>query len=376
MKAENKRILLITHGFYPEQTPRAFRATELAKEFCRQGHHVTVMAPEKKNVQILLDEFPIEFISLGKLNWKIPKINRMGAFGNVINKITNRSFPLFFAFPDIELIPKIHKVLKSNTSKWDVVISIAVPYPIHWSVATVWKNKKGSNIADTWIADCGDPYCIQENDTYQPPFYFHWIEKWFMRKVDFVTVPTNTSFKGYFPEFHSKIKVIPQGFRFDDIIQHPTIEDGTIRFGYGGSFILGKRDPKEFLEFLVGLDSSFSFEFHVFTTFQDFILPYSERDKRIILHPPMERKKMLEQLSTFNFVVNFANQGTTQTPSKLIDYAIIDKPILNIETGNFNSSTVLEFLNQNYQSQFKIADKNEYRIENVTKSFLRLIDNE
>jgi hypothetical protein len=372
-----KKILIITHGFFPEQTPRAFRATELAKELCRQGHYVTVMAPEKNNINSLLEKYPIEFLSLGKLTWKLPKLRRLGFFSRLINKFINRILPLFFAFPDIELVFKIYKKLKQTDRKWDLLISIAVPYPIHWGVATIWSsNKNENNFAKLWIADCGDPYCIQENDTFQPPIYFHWIEKWFMRKVNFITVPTCDSYRGYFSEFHNKIRVIPQGFKFDDIKKSKVIQDDIVRFGYGGSFILGKRDPSELLSFLSGLDNSINFEFHIFTTFTNMVERFAQNDKRIVLHTPMDRVELLEYFSSLNFVVNFSNQGNIQTPSKLIDYVIIEKPILNIVTGNLNQNDVLNFLKGDYTSQYKISNPESYRIEEVTKLFLSLIENE
>jgi hypothetical protein len=369
-----KKILIITHGFFPELTPRAFRATELAKEFCRQGHYVTVMAPEKNNINTLLEKYPIEFLSLGKLTWKLPKLRRLGFFSRLINKFINRILPLFFAFPDIELVFKIYKKLKQTDRKWDLLISIAVPYPIHWGVSTIWSSNK-NNFAKLWIADCGDPYCIQENDTFQPPFYFHWIEKWFMRKVNFITVPTRDSYRGYFSEFHNKIRVIPQGFKFDDIKKRKVIQDDKVRFGYGGSFILGKRDPSELLSFLSGLDNSINFEFHIFTTFTNMVDKFAQNDKRIVLHTPIDRVELLEYFSGLNFVVNFSNQGTIQTPSKLIDYVIIEKPILNIVTGNLNQNEVLNFLKGDYTGQYKIPNPESYRIEEVTKSFLSLIEN-
>ena len=43
-----KRILIVSRSFYPDNSPRAFRTTELSKEFARQGHHVTVITPRVK----------------------------------------------------------------------------------------------------------------------------------------------------------------------------------------------------------------------------------------------------------------------------------------------------------------------------------------
>lgn len=369
---DKKNILIVASGFYPDQSPRSFRATELAKEFSRQGHRVTIMVPHKENIHPFLVEYGIEYINLGKLTWKIPNMNGLGKIGALFNKVVNRLLPLLFEFPKIEHYFKVKRKLKAEKRKYDLLISIAVPYPIHWGVAAVWKKEKSKNTAPIWIADCGDPYCIQENDIYQPPFYFRWIEKWFMRKVDFITVPTETSYRGYFPEFHSKIKVIPQGFRFEDIEKKVTLQDGIIRFGYGGSFALNRRDPKELLQFLTNMDDSIQFEFHVFTNHSKFVKPFSKKDQRIKLHNPTSRTELLKTLSEFQFVVNLANFGTAQTPSKLIDYAIIDKPVLEIQTGNLDREIVLQFLKGNYENKIPINHPNRYRIENVVTQFLKL----
>ncbi|HMN33736.1 MAG TPA: glycosyltransferase [Chitinophagaceae bacterium] len=371
-----KKILIITHGFYPQQSPRSFRATELAKEFCRQNHEVTVMAPYRKGIEAILKEYPIIFKSLGSLNLRIFNFQGLGIVGRLYNKAVNRLLPLLFEYPMMELFFKVRKLLKSETTRYDILISIAVPYPIHWGVASVWNKKnKIINIAALWVADCGDPYSLRENDTFRPPFYFRWVEKWFMRKVDYVSVPTVNSFKGYFPEFHHKLRVISQGFRFEDITCKPTITDGIVRFGYGGSFIPGWRDPRELLDFLCSLPPDWKFEFHVFTSQEHFIKPYAKYDNRIILHSLVSRNILLETLSSYQFVVNFANKGTAETPSKIIDYAIINKPVLNIDTGSLDKELVLSFLKGDYSRQLRIENIYQYRIENVTARFLSLLGN-
>lgn len=368
-----KKILIVTHGFFPEQTPRAFRATELAKELCRQGHEVTVMAPNRPGMDMFLQEYPIKFKGLGQLTWSIRKLKSLGALGRMYNKFVQRAAPLFLSYPWIEMYFKVKKKLKIEREKYDLLISIAVPYPVHWGVAAVWK-KNGDNCAKVWVADCGDPYCLQENDTFKPPFYFHWVEKWFMRKTDYVSVPTKNSYTGYFPEFHSKIIVIPQGFRFEDTVKRDEIQDDVIRFGYGGVFIPGKRDPTEMLEYLVSLPEEVKFEFHIFSPSSSAVLPFTHKDKRIILHEPVNRDELLSTLSSYQFVVNFANFGTTQTPSKLIDYAIIEKPVLEIHTGKLDKQKINEFLNGDYTNQFYIENPNQYRIENVVRQFIELLD--
>jgi hypothetical protein len=61
-------------------------------------------------------------------------------------------------------------------------------------------------------------------------------------------------------------------------------------------------------------------------------------------------------MSKMDFVVNFENVGLTQTPSKLIDYAILQKPILSIKTGGFQPEVVTEFLRADYTHALTIEN--------------------
>lgn len=365
-----KKILLVANGFYPENSPRSFRATELAKEFVRQGHSVTVITHPRLGTADFCKENGIVFKSLGNLTWPKPMVKGSGVIQLFWRAVVRFSM-LLFEYPMIQLIPLVKKALK-NEYGYDALISIAVPYPIHWGVAAVWAKRK---IAKVWIADCGDPYMGQENDTFKPPFYFGYLEKKFCREADYITVPTKASIKGYYEEFHSKIKVIPQGFRFEDVdLYTGNKETDTIIFGYGGMLIPGRRDPSEFLNFLNRLDESYNFEFHVYTTTPQFVAPFI-KDSRIQLKPVLDRNALLYAMSKMDFLVNFENAGTAQTPSKLIDYAILNKPILSVKYGDLKESTVLEFLNGNYKNALIIEDPNQYRIDKVVEKFSLLIEN-
>ena len=239
-----KKILIITNGFYPDISPRSFRATELAKELVRQGHSVKVLTHPRIGTSQFCISHGIEFKDLGNLTWPVPVVKGTGLI-RLFWRLVTRFSTLLFEYPFIQLIPLIKKGLRGE-SGYDLLISVAVPYPIHWGIAAVRTNK--NKIAKTWIADCGDPYMGQENDTFKAPFYFSYLEKNFCKKADFITIPTEASIKGYYNEFHSKIRVIPQGFRFEDVKTYQgLISDQKIIFGYGGMFIPGKRDPTEFL---------------------------------------------------------------------------------------------------------------------------------
>lgn len=368
-----KKILIVSRSFYPENSPRSNRTTELSKEFARQGHEVTVLTPRNESVHAVFEkEHHVKIKNLGTPRWKSPDFGK-SKLGYFLTRATYRFLSLAFEYPAIELLFLVKKALQKEKG-YDLLISIAVPYSVHWGVATIWKKNNTNNPAKHWIADCGDPYMGQENDSFKAPFYFAWVEKWFCRKVDYLTVPTANSIKGYYPEFHNKIKVIPQGFRFEDYkfnsAKNP--QKDTIVFGYGGMFIPGRRDPKELLKFLVSIEKDHNFEFHIFTTTPQWVLPYIKDSKSIKLFDPIERMELMQKFSEMDFLINFTNIGTAQTPSKLIDYAILNKPILIVETGNLNKEVVIEFLRGNYGNKFFIDSPDQYRIENICQQFLKL----
>ena len=368
----SKKILIVSNGFYPEISPRSFRATELAKELVRKGHEVTVCTHFRDEFEAFAKEHNFRTIELGTITWTKPVVKGAG-INFLIRRIVARFTTLLLEYPAIQLVPLIKKALK-NEKGYDALISIAVPYPIHWGVARIWDKK--NPIAKIWIADCGDPYMGNENDTFKPPFYFGWIEKGFCRKANFITIPTSKSIAGYYPEFHDKIKVIPQGFRFEDVsLFKGALPNDKVIFAYAGMFIPKRRDPSEFLQFLNSLDESIPFEFHIYTTTPQLVEPFLEKSKgRIILKDIVPRATVLYELSKMHFVVNFENGGGSETPSKLIDYLIIDKAVLSVTFGNFKPNVFKEFLDGNYKNKMILPDKKNYRIESVAQQFLDLLE--
>ncbi len=253
---DKKKILIVCHGFYPENSPRANRASELVKEFALQGHSVVVLTPKRPEHIAFEKEHQVQIKDLGKPKWKVPNFGSSKP-GYLLTRMGVRFMQLFMEYPAIELMFKVKKALRME-SGYDMLISIAVPYPIHWGVAKVWE--KQQSIAKTWVADCGDPYMGCETDSFQKFFYFKYIEKWFMRKADYISIPVESARSGYYDEFQGKIKIIPQGFKFDLIEgSDKPVRNDIPTFAYAGGFIPNIRDPRPFLDYLVTLDHNFKF---------------------------------------------------------------------------------------------------------------------
>jgi hypothetical protein len=365
---KKKKILIVSRSFFPQSSPRSFRTTELAKEFARQGHSVTVITPKHESHTVFAQTHGIKIKWFQSQLWK-PIPLKQGGATRIFWRLLKRFSNLLFQYPDIQLLSVIRKALQSEEG-YDLLVSIAVPHPVHWAVART--RSKLNPIAKTWVADCGDPFMGQENDSFKYPFYFKYVEKWFCAKADYITVPTTGAIDAYYPEFRNKIKVIPQGFRFEDFsLEYHAPDNSKPMFAYAGMFIPGRRDPSELLKFLVETD--IEFEFRIYTSMGQMVRPYAERSGgRIIVHDYIARTELLRALSKMDFLVNFENVGTRQTPSKLIDYAIVQRPVLSIATGKLDKSAVLNFLRGDYHQQLVIDRPEQFRIENVARQFLEL----
>ncbi len=370
-----KTILLVSSAFYPEISPRSFRATELAKEFSRKGHKVFVLTKYRDyDYSEFLKEFPLTLkIWRRSLSPVIPEVTAK-PFSSV-RRALKRVLSLLFEFPDIEETFRVRKILIGVTG-YDLVISFAVPFPVHWGVA--WARSERNPIGKIWVADCGDPYMFARLDSFKKPFYFKFLEVYFCRKCDFLSVPFSEMQNQFYPEFRTKIRVIPQGFNIKEIVLCNTkpVNEKPV-FIFTGSIIPGKRDLSLFLNFISSL--SLDYLFIVYTVQKSWFNQYrTAMGERLELNDYIDRLSLIYEMSKADFLVNvdtaLDNQFNVEAvPSKLIDYALTGRPILNINSAKLDKELVLEFLNKNYSRQ-RFVDVDRYDIRTVSEKFLNCID--
>lgn len=359
------KILIVSGFFYPQNTPRAFRTTELAKELVRQGHDVTIYFPENK---FDYSDFRQVYPSTLK---QFPTIEERRTFIGIslVDRIIFRLLHQFFWYPDPLNIKNVKHAIK-NERQYDLLISIAVPHYIHWAIGKLYK--KGIKAAKTWIADCGDPFMLTESSNYRPPFYFKPLETRWCRYCDYITVPTDTSYLGYYPEFYKKIKIIPQGFDFSAIKMPEYTPNGIPTFAFAGSFIPGSRDPQKLFEFLSSIKEPFKFIIYGTSNRNQWSSVLSKLEGKVVFEKPIPRDELLPILAQMDFLINIGNGTNVQTPSKLIDYTLTKRPILTIETNDIKEHILKEFLEGNYEHQDAVIDISKYDIHNVAQQFLDL----
>jgi glycosyltransferase involved in cell wall biosynthesis len=314
-----KRILIVSARFYPRNSPRSFRTTELAKELVRQGHEVVVLIPFNGfDYYNYAKETHIKIIDLGPLRFKSIEFkgNRLAM---LVRRGIRRLLLLILEYPEIELMFKVSKRLKQERD-YDLIISIAVPFPIHWGVAKA--RTKVHKIANTWIADCGDAYMGDTSDSFRKLFYFKFVEKWFCRKADYITIPFEGAKQAYYKEFHNKIRIIPQGFQLENlnIPEFIKVFDYPL-FAYAGGFIPGISDPGPLLKFLSTCNRRF--KFIVYTSQADIILPFKiPMKEKLEIRDKIPREELLIVLSGMDFLINFEiyTHPTAKQTNRLFDF--------------------------------------------------------
>ncbi len=363
------KILIISHYFFPTNTPRSHRTTELAKEFARQGHNVTVIFPTNGyDYNGWKTNYPTLAISpTDKLKWRSISIQKTN-LTYWATRIGKRVLSLFFEYPSIEWYFKMPQIVQGHQG-YDLLISIAVPHPIHWGIARC--KKKGILPARLWIADCGDPYMGVKTDSFRPPFYFSWFEKLFCRYADFITIPVESAKEGYYPMFHDKFKVIPQGFNYQEIKLANYRRNKCIHFCYAGGFIPVIRDPRPILEVLTMYEGDF--RFYIFTHQKDILADYADRlQGKMIISDYIPRLELIKFMSTMDFLLNIENGTAIQVPSKLIDYSLSKRPILSLASGDIDTTRLNAFLHFDFSGQTVLEHIEDYNIIHITKKIIDL----
>lgn len=125
------------------------------------------------------------------------------------------------------------------------------------------------------------------------------------------------------------------------------------------------------MQFLTNLN--LQFKFFVFTNKPEILEKYKLllREK-LIVSDYIPRQELMKVLKKMDFLINFDNNTELNSPSKLIDYAITQRPVLNI-TREFNGEHLKEFLKGDYSNQMPLPDLNQYHITNVSQLFLDLL---
>lgn len=363
------KVLIITQAFYPGINPRSFRATELAKELARQGDEVIVYAELRefdhedfsRKTNVTIHDIPLRFQS----NKTVEQQKKPG----LLKRAFNKAMHVLIEYPDVEFVWKIKPILKKEKDV-DLLITIAYPHPIHWGTG-VAKALMKDGFPRKWIADCGDPYA--GNKTEPHPFYFKYVERFWGKQSDAISIPIEDAKSAYESCLWKRIVVIPQGFDFSGLQRYEEeLNHSCPHFAYAGVVYPGRRDPTMLLKYLCEIDKDFVFT--VYTKSGDYYNRFKEKlGQKLIISPYIPREQLLYELSKQDFLINLTNVTSTQVPSKLIDYSYTKRPFINISADFREKDVFEEFLNGDYTNACRPVDLSQFDIKNVAKDFKRAV---
>lgn len=371
-----KNIVITSYFFYPENTPRAFRTFELAKEFAKRGYNVLVFIP---NYDYNYSEIENQY------NFKVIKVKTGFLFNRNAKKQSNVAVKqsskkpfyinimkwLYFGHRTFEFSFYLFYNLIKKIKKKSTIISISLPVNTVLSSYLFIKFKPSK--VDKLIADYGDPY--SGNSALNIPNWHKWVEKKILKKINWITIPIEPAKKAYSNIIEErKIKIIPQGFNFDDITVEEYKKHDIPHFAYAGVFYGDIRNPQNIMEYLSRTPTKFKFVIYT----QKINHNIQIEDYKKLLGNKLEiiynkqRLELIRELSRYDFLININNTNETQLPSKLIDYTLAQRPILSLDPKNFDEKKLNMFLNGNYTTQDKIII-DQHDIKSVVSKFELLI---
>lgn len=363
------RIVVFTQCIIPYISPRSQRSWNLALNFAKEGHDVTLYAIlGRASYQEYESMYPIKIKELGPSVFGCVRSD--GKRQPVLTRALIKIIGKYTQFPYIELTRLVKRSLKKEiqNSPIDLLITIASPHTIHWGAAKVFPTDR----VRCWVADCGDPF--MGNPFTQHPRFYERIERDWCNKVDAISIPIEEGRTAYYPEYREKIRVIPQGFDFSDIHLSNYHKNDIPTFAFAGAIYKQRRDPAAFLEFLTTYDSPF--KFIIYTIAPNEYEPYASLlGDKIEFRHYVPREQLVFELSKMDFLINIKNESGVQQPSKLIDYAQARRPILEISSHFLarERESFIEFLGEDYHNAYELPDLSVFDINNVCRQFLDIV---
>jgi hypothetical protein len=397
------KVLIVSYAYSPELSPRAFRWTAIAEELASLGHSVKVVCASslgqavaeyvngveihragsnaRENIKrwLRLEATTTPIKSPPVLEALVSSRSKIGSFIKSIYTHTVRKilWPDFAAFWYFSALKLAHKVIKKERP--DVLVTVSLPYTSHL-VGLALKRR----YAIRWIVDIGDPFSFMTETPVNNYKLFHSLnarsESRVLQMADAITVTTEGTKREYLKHFSAliskKIVAIPPLFSPPKIVDDSVSffkDSKRIRLVFAGTLYRAIRDPMALLAFFRLLSSTSHgshVELHFLGVINDckpcFFAYEDLLGSKIFLHGLVSRGEALQAMQEANVLVNLGNSTAFQLPSKVVEYVMLGKPVLNIAKLESDSS-------QSFFSDFNgVCNVTEHALANDLAEFSRV----
>ena len=373
-----KRFLIISYSYTPFLNPRSFRWTAIAEKWVQQGGKVDLVCSwlpglsrcEVVNgvqvhrvgggiIEILRSKFSQESKSASEdknsTNSSIVKKSRFKSLIMTAVRLIHDIFWKNLYWPDYACTwigPASNKALElCRTENYSAIISVSDPFSSHLAGRKV----KSDYPQVIWLVDIGDPFCFRDDiPVNNLKLYKNLnikVEREIFKEADSISVtcqPTADEYVELFPEFKNKIEVIPPLLSITPGQKRAGSffpASNSLRILYIGTLYRSIRSP----EFLLKLFAMLSqqnpgnrIELHfvgAINRCEDLFEQYRQLiGNQIFLHGQVDRDSATCAMEEADLLVNIGNGNRYQLPSKIVEYASLGKPILNLSTIDEDSS--------------------------------------
>ncbi|GEM_PF-810763 len=319
----NKRLLIITTSFAPENEIGSVRMTKLTKYLVRLGYDITVVSPELHEISridnsLLSKEIrSIKKYNISQSSWFIKiflkkrntMLKKQSASNYIKPKQGGNNIQVLKAFiyshlqflytiiRNLDWKRKVVGFIKDNfiESQFDIVLSSYPSLASHWSANWVRKN----NIAKIWLADFRDPINYEINSSWLKLKINTYFQNKILNQADYATCVSVDLFKKFNSRYHYKLKYLPNGFDNEDLESDLCDSKSDknklkLTFCYVGSLYGGARNLCSFFKAINSMKTEDSFNI----------------DTIKLIYAGKEFEELYRQASEFNLTSILENKGS------------------------------------------------------------------
>ncbi len=359
------RLLIVSNFYTPVLNARSFRWSAIAEEWVNNGHAVDVICAwqpglaRNENINgVAVYRTGSSFLGKLQKNSKISKDGSSSKTSNafsldpvhvlkfILKKIYNFTWKKLY-WPDFACIwqlsadKKAKQLCKENNYEW--LVTVSFPFSSH--LVGLKLNAQYSEMK--WLVDSGDPFCFNPVQTNNHKLYSSLnksIERKVFKNADCLTVTTDGTLELYvsiFPEIEKKIVVIPPLVNINKPSQNISKifpENKKIRISFLGILYPNIREPDGLLEMLYGVidarpELQELLELHFWgdcKTCMENFQNYPKLTNLITFHGYVSKDTAVSVMYQSDILVNIGNNTSYQLPSKIVEYVVTGKSIINI----------------------------------------------
>lgn len=361
------KLLIITHSYTPDLTPRAFRWSAVAAQLVARGHEVHVLCASAPGKIEADDGVTVHRVRDWLLNAsgrvaagaKIPSTARArrgvgtilrGALHKVVRALWRGLY-----WPDYAcgwVIPGA-RAARSLCAKnrYDWIVSVSHPFTGH--LIALLARPAAPSVC--WFVDIGDPFSLMKEPSPNNHRLYRWINQGVEARVlaaaDVISVTTLATQRLYESNFampSGKVRVVPP------LLSLPkgrpsswTADDVTLKFVFVGTLYRRLRSPRFLLACYAALQSALPercMELHFYGAMNDCADELGaisgETAKTIFSHGLVSRTEVLQAMTDASVLVNIGNDSEAQLASKVIEYMAVGKPIINLTSLSADASLI------------------------------------